>query len=96
MPYHLSNVKRFFLVLFLGAGFLWTNRDKLDNLLCYQVATPNALVEFGPLPMMPNVPQLPGFPKEDELLLPQHEKLMEEQLKLREDFMKQIKEKTDR
>lgn len=96
MPYHLSIFKRFALVLFLGGCFLWTKKERFQHLLCNDSATTNAFVEFGPLPMMPDVPNIPDFPKEEEFALPQQEELMEQQLKLRDDLLKELKEKTDR
>lgn len=54
------------------------------------------MVEFGPLPMMPDVPLIPDFPKTEELLLPEQQELIEQQLQLRDDLLKELKEKTDR
>ncbi|QNA45646.1 hypothetical protein [Lacibacter sediminis] len=56
----------------------------------------DAMVEFGPLPMIPDVPNIPDFPQEEELLLTQPRELMEQQLELQEKLMKELKEKTDR
>jgi hypothetical protein len=96
MPYHLTNFKRFALVLFLGGCFLWTKRDRLHHLLCNESVANNTMVEFGPLPMMPDVPLIPDFPKTEELLLPEQQELIEQQLQLRDDLLKELKEKTDR
>lgn len=54
------------------------------------------MVEFGPLPMMPDVPLVPDFPHTEELLLPGHQELLEQQLQLKEDLLKELKEKTDK
>lgn len=56
----------------------------------------DAMVEFGPLPMIPDVPNIPDFPQEEELLLTQPRELMEQQLELQEKLMKELQEKTDR
>ena len=46
--------------------------------------------------MMPDVPLIPDFPKTEELLLPEQQELIEQQLQLRDDLLKELKEKTDR
>ena len=96
MPYHLSNFKRFALVLFLGGCFLWTKRDRFHHLLCNESFANNAMIEFGPLPMMPDVPVITDFPKTEELLLPEQQALIEQQFQLRDDLLKELKDKTDR
>ncbi|HLO38582.1 MAG TPA: hypothetical protein VK173_08830 [Lacibacter sp.] len=96
MPYHHSNLKRLALVLFLGCSFLWTKRERLERWLSADFVKTNALVEFGPLPMVPDVPPIPDLPQEEEFLLPEHKELMEQQLELREKTMNELKEKTDR
>ncbi len=95
MPYHHSNFKRLALVLFLGGCFLWTKRDLVEQWLPADSSNTNALVEFGPLPIIPEVPPVPDFQQQEEVLLQQQE-LIEEQLELREKLMNELKEKTDR
>jgi hypothetical protein len=96
MPYRHSNFKRLALVLFLGGCFLWTKRELLEQWLPADSANPPALVEFGPLPMIPDLPSIPDLLQEEELLLPQQQELMEQQFKLKEELLKELKEKTNR
>jgi ABC-type Fe3+ transport system substrate-binding protein len=96
MPYHLSYVKKIALVLFLGGCFLWTKRDRFSHWLCNDSVANTGLVEFGPLPMIPDVPLVPDLPEAEELNLPQQHELMEQQIELREKLMKELQEKTDR
>jgi hypothetical protein len=95
MPYHHSNVKRLALVLILGGCFLWTKRDLVEQWLPANSSNTNALVDFGPSPIIPVVPSVPDFQQQEELLLQQQE-LIEQQLELREKLMNELKEKTDR
>ena len=96
MPYHHSKFKKLALVLFLAGCFLWTKRELIEQWLPADSANANALVEFGPFPMMPDIPPIPDLPKEEEFLLPEHQELMEQQLEFREKLLKELKEKTDR
>lgn len=96
MPYHHSNFRKFALVLFLGACFFWAKKDLLLNSWASDFTSSDAVVEFGPFPMIPDVPEIPDFLHEEELLLPQQEEFMEQQLELREKLMKELQEKTDR
>lgn len=96
MPYHQSNFRRFALVLFLGACFFWAKKDLLLNSWSSNFTSTDAMVEFGPLPMIPDVPEIPDFSHEEELLLPQQQELMEQQLELQEKLMKELQEKTDK
>ena len=96
MPYHHSNFRRFTLVLFLAGCFFWAEKDLLLHSWSSNFTNTDAMVEFGPLPMIPDVPEIPDFPQKEELLLPQQQELMELQLELQEKLMKELKEKTDR
>lgn len=96
MPYHHSNFRKFALVLFLGSCFFWAKKDLPQQSPSSNFTGTDAMVEFGPLPMIPDVPEIPDLHHEEELLLPQQQELMEQQLELRENLMKELHEKTDR
>ena len=96
MSYHHSNFKRLALVFFLGGCFFWTKRERFEQWLPADSANPTALVEFGPLPMIPDLPSIPDLLQEEELLLPQQQELKEQQLELREKLINELKEKNDR
>jgi hypothetical protein len=96
MSYHHSNFRKFALVLFLGGCFFWAKRDLLLNSWSSRFTNTDAMVEFGPLPMIPDLPEIPDFPQEEELFLPQPQELMEQQLELQEKLLKEWQEKTDR
>jgi hypothetical protein len=65
-------------------------------MLCKNSAQPSALVEFGPLPMMPDVPLMPDFPATDKTLLQEQQELIEQKLQLRDDLLKKVMEKRNR
>ena len=96
MPYHHSNFRRFAFILFLAGCFFWAKRDLLLHSWSSNLTNTDAMVEFGPVPMIPDVPEIPDFLHEEELLLPQQQELMEQQFELREKLMKELQEKTDR
>lgn len=96
MPYRHSNFNRLALVLFLGACFLWTKRERLEQWLPADSDNLNALVEFAPLPIIPEAPPIPKLLQEEKLLLPEQPELFEQQFELREKLMNELKEKTDR
>jgi hypothetical protein len=96
MPYHHSTFKKFALVLFLGACFFWAKKDLLLHSWSSNFTNADAIVEFGPLPMIPEIPEIPDFLQEEELFLPQQQELMEQHLELRKKLMKELQEKTDR
>jgi hypothetical protein len=95
MPYHHSNMKKLALVLFLGGCFLWTKRELVEQWLPADSSNTNALVDFGPLPIIPVVPPVLDFQQQEELLLQQQE-FIDQQLELREKLINELKEKTDR
>jgi hypothetical protein len=96
MPYHLSSFKKIALVLFLGGCFLWTKRDRFNHWLCNDSVANTGLVEFGPLPMIPDVPLVFDFPEAEELIIPQQQELIDQHLQSTDDLLKDLKEKTDR
>jgi hypothetical protein len=96
MPYHLSNFKRFSLMLFLVGCFLWTKRDSFNGLHCNKAAPSSALVEFGPMPMLPDIPMMQDFPPTKDILLKEQQELIEQKLQLRDDLLKKVMEKRNR
>jgi hypothetical protein len=96
MPYHLSILKKIALVLFLGGCFIWTKRDRFNHWLCNDTSAKTGLVEFGPLPMIPDVPLVIDFPEAEELIIRQQQGLTDQHLKLTDELLKELKEKTDR
>ena len=93
MPYHPSNFKRFLLVVILGGCFLWNKKDSFGGMLCNNSASPGALVEFGPVPMLHDVPMMPDFSPTEEVLLPKQQELIEQKLQLRDNLLRDLMEK---